>query len=875
MRIEYLLLENFALVKSGMGLDKIELDFSDCKNMITLIIGNNGTGKTGAILANIHPYAGLGHLESRNDTDIIIPGKRGHKLAIFKTEKHIYKIEHHYIWQGPNKSRKISSYCLKDNKELNPSGLVSKFNEIIEREFNIDINFLKLMRLGPNVKNFIGLSATERKGFISKLLENVDIYLQDQKTITEKSNLLRSALKVAMDKSNQLNIKDITLIEDSINQKSKLLEYHKKEKEETIKKFFTYKGSIDLSSIESYDESLLKYNHDLQELRNQISSLKKPMYTYLTINDKNPLSDFNDKLLQYDTVKSELVYEMATINTKIEKLNEDKFGLEKKLNEANSVSEMNELETYLNELKEKIFEYENTHKNPVTELTKGDLISDVDKLNMILFHLDQILTLPIYVLDYFKLIYHKYKNDINSMENYATDRERTVSVLLQQASTKISNEITTVLFTPSGCAEWKKCPYYDYWNQHDKKGHNKKETEYKQELDCLQGIHIIASSIYSIRRILSMRKNIKEYDISEKNVIETILHGDKSYFMDGKVIQTLLETIEERDEYNNNIKRRKEIENELQLKQALGNISITDVISGISNINAKISELQAKLFKITSDIDIVNGKISKIQDSINDYGVFIEYENKRMIIKHQMDNLYKVKENLDKVAGLADEFKKKEVIYNGKIERLTNLIQATEQEIYDLKTKISLYKNLQKEIKKIEENFDYNELIRDAVSSKSGIPKIHIVHYCKALKSIANSIISEIYGGELILRDFEITDSKFNIPYYTKGANVDDIIHASQAETSIVTLAISFAILMQFMPKYSIILLDEIDGPLSPQYKTKMLATLEGQLKALGSEQCFLITQSDQYLDYPVNLIITDKEHRNMIRSNHKVIFSR
>ena len=77
------------------------------------------------------------------------------------------------------------------------------------------------------------------------------------------------------------------------------------------------------------------------------------------------------------------------------------------------------------------------------------------------------------------------------------------------------------------------------------------------------------------------------------------------------------------------------------------------------------------------------------------------------------------------------------------------------------------------------------------------------------------------------------------------------------------------------MPKYSIVLLDEVDGPLSPQYKTKMLATLEGQLKSLGSEQCFLITQSDQYLDYPVNLIITDKEHKNVIRPNHQVIFSR
>ena len=75
MKITYLKLENFSMVKSGMGLDTLELDFTKGKNMITLIVGNNGTGKTGGILSNIHPYAGLGHLETRDDSDIIIPEK--------------------------------------------------------------------------------------------------------------------------------------------------------------------------------------------------------------------------------------------------------------------------------------------------------------------------------------------------------------------------------------------------------------------------------------------------------------------------------------------------------------------------------------------------------------------------------------------------------------------------------------------------------------------------------------------------------------------------------------------------------------------------------------------------------------------------------
>ena len=174
-----------------------------------------------------------------------------------------------------------------------------------------------------------------------------------------------------------------------------------------------------------------------------------------------------------------------------------------------------------------------------------------------------------------------------------------------------------------------------------------------------------------------------------------------------------------------------------------------------------------------------------------------------------------------------------------------------------------------------EKYFEYTELIRDAVSSKTGIPKIHIMFYCRALKDVANKIISEIYDGELILRDFEITDTKFNIPYYTKGVDVSDIRYASQAEASVATIAISFAILMQFMPKYNIMLLDEIDGPLYQTNKEKFFASIESELSSIGCEQVFMITQSKMYNNFPVNLIITDREYGSSVSENQNIIFQR
>ena len=57
--------------------------------------------------------------------------------------------------------------------------------------------------------------------------------------------------------------------------------------------------------------------------------------------------------------------------------------------------------------------------------------------------------------------------------------------------------------------------------------------------------------------------------------------------------------------------------------------------------------------------------------------------------------------------------------------------------------------------------------------------------------------------------------------------------------------------------------------------KEKLFAALEGQLKNMGCEQIFLITQSKLFNDYPVNIISTDSEYTNSIENKKNVIFAR
>ena len=465
MKITYLKLENFSMVKSGMGLDTLELDFTKGKNMITLIVGNNGTGKTGGILSNIHPYAGLGHLETRDDADIIIPGKNGHKIAIFKTKKHEYYIEHHYTWQGPKRSRKISSYIKKDGKELNPSGTVTGFNMFIETEFKIDPNFLKLLRLGPNVKNFISLSATERKSFISKLLASTEIYLKDQKVANEQVNYLATSLKIAVKKKEQLNVEDITLLQKEISDKEAKIKSLQQEKEEVIKDFSSYSATVNVEAITNNSSNIKNLSSEKRDIESSINNLTKPKYVHIKFNNQNPIERYSASIDKLNEERTKYAIDISKINIEISSIDNDISTLDSEYTKSLSERDINETKEYLKELKEKELSLskELQGKNEPS-ITKDELTKDLDKINLILFNLNEIISLPNSTLEYYYEIFNNFGTNLDKMKDYLNNRINKVAKELSKLDTGVNpNGGIRIMILPSECTCAKKCPYYNLY----------------------------------------------------------------------------------------------------------------------------------------------------------------------------------------------------------------------------------------------------------------------------------------------------------------------------------------------------------------------------------------------------------------------------
>ena len=138
-------------------------------------------------------------------------------------------------------------------------------------------------------------------------------------------------------------------------------------------------------------------------------------------------------------------------------------------------------------------------------------------------------------------------------------------------------------------------------------------------------------------------------------------------------------------------------------------------------------------------------------------------------------------------------------------------------------------------------------------------------------KEIINELIADVFEDDLEILDFNITESDFKIPYMVNGQYIDDIEYASQGQTSIISIALSFALVQQSIFDYNIMLLDEVDGPLHFSDREKFIGILFKQMAAIHSDQVFMISHSDGIFEgNPVNIIMTSDE--NVEPSNRQVI---
>lgn len=859
MKILKLILKNFSAVKNAMNCNEITLDFSESTNKICLLIGRNGSGKT-TLLSMMHPFADLGNLDIRNGNSLILEEKDGYKEIQIQKNSDLYVIKHFYSPHS-GKNHSVKSYITKNDVELNINGNVTSFKEYVKEELQIEPDYLKLIRLGSNVTSLIDLSSTERKNFMSKIMDEIGIFLEYYKTVNTKLRQLDEMISHTVDKINRLNIIDQKESVREIDDLKKTIEKLEVEYLYENNKLTLLKNTInEIEDHENLQSNLSqvtkKYNKMISiiDRKNQIESFDIDFYN-TKIKELERLLNINEN--EFGSNTALIQNSLQHLNTLTDQLRTYEIQLRK---ENESDKEFERMEDNLNHLRLKLREYEDNLGDftiPYTKREFEDFILFLKNTQQILRRTYEFGKLPIKRV--VELMKGK-KNVMNYINSHLIDLDDEKH---DKSSLFLSTIAARFMFGKEdiviNCKD--ECQAKTLFMQIQNLLRDSNVEDKNEDSSFYHDMEFVYNNLLSIIPRFAEYKDIIEVlpeDIKKEFIIDNIYDhiGNLEPIYDEKKMNELLSLVTEFDNY---IKLKEKYLLEEDTIKKFANLSNSLYIkTQIESLETLIEETRDKIFKL-KERNII------IQEENNEYNKSLEvYEEIKETIE-RFDEIKLLYEKYTKEFSLYKETK--ENIANTEIQitrlklNIDNSNGILQKKIVDL----SQYESLSKELNKMNKVYEEMTYTKEALSSKQGMPLHFIGNYLNNTEEITNELLDIAYDGKIFIDRFNITATEFSIPFYNKGVRLSDVKYASQGELSFLSIALSFALSSQALSKYNIMLLDEIDGALDSVNREKFIRILENQIDRINSEQNFLITHNAMFSSYPVDIIdLTFEQNRDL-----------
>lgn len=839
MRINELELENFNGVLCTMETTYIKLDLRTQKNKICLITGPNGKGKT-VLLSQLNPFATLGNLDVRDNLPLIIPGKKGKKHIVIQNNEYEYDITHFYT---PSKDTfSVKSYIKKNGEEMNPNGNVTMFKELVKQELDMEQDYMKLVRLGNNVTNLIDLKSTERKNFMSKILEELNVYLMYYKKVNADVLSMKTIISHLINKEKGLGITDISICEDTILNLQEKLSSLTEEMDKVKSKIGIVNHEI------SKVGDIHTISDDITEYRNKLKNVSG--VTRLSI------SEFRDTLTSSLMKESALSEQIRGLNERHDEistqLNNYLDELDKAKKEYDTLVSGRDIEgmlSIIDEMKADIKERKKYFK-PYGDITYKK--SDVEELILFLKEKQEILTTTYHfgqgpISDVVKLM-KKNKNVLEYVEKKIEALDKNSDIVGAR------NIMTTVLHkykdikVPCNCRD--ACTLNDIFNDLSEIA---KDNTVKIENE---------REYYSYMNMAYL--NIKNVILSfseKKELFERLPKGLVDDFVCEKILDKIskLEWIYDSEKINNELSFITDYENFLHIKGDLKEkeeelesmqkdsyfIHLTEQIKYLTK---SITDVSFKKNDICSDIQEKTKELDMITKSNEQASSILDTLEKKEEIEQKLKDAEEKMKNYDLYSKDLGIFQKRESELSFEI---TSTQRGLENEEYKRKEYLSIHK----ELSLFQEEYDKEILVKEALSTKEGIPLLFIDLYLSKAKNTVNDLLEQIYEGNIYIKKFDIRADRFDIPFVKNNRVIDDIRYASQGEQSFFSIALSFALAYQSMSTYNIMLLDELDSVLDEKNRSGFIAVIEKLIDMIGAEQIFIISHNNMFSMYPVDII--------------------
>ena len=868
MIIEEVSFLNFSRIYSGLGKTYLHINLSRLKNKIYLFIGENGSGKT-SIMRSLHPFAyNSGSGDETANADFIIEGKDGKKEIVISHNDHKYDIVHIYSRKKDGRIE-LKSFIKEDGAELNSSGTVKTFKEIILSKLGLDETFLSLLSLGNTVDGFVKYTSANRKKFAVQIFSQLSIYAKYYRTVSIKVRDTKSVLSNITSKLERYKSYDI---DD--------LELHKIELEKKLIGLKTDLNTIAVNIggalqiikdneefIQDYDQKRSKFDEVLREIdvtRGKIST-KKDLVVL-----ENHLGEItktvNDLRITISGIESSIKAEldlMESKNSSVDSMKETLSRMSKNIDLQELTELKSSLEKELSEILSK-----KLPKRP--SWSKEDLV----KINI---YLDELLGMCVDLVNevtdisVIPIVLKDYLANNNVDTKISRSLEELTYAYNQENVLRLSKDLldeVRIRKISSKCKTQENCPYMKFYQtvmsviDTDVEGIDQRLQAQLEDIHRTEDMLRAASIIKRLYKFISLNETYfklpTELFDNESFIIKYLESQsiyDASYL---SYIIEIEETYERKDMLEQKIADASEklvtLEHTTEVYNQMSK-EIEQLESSICDINSVIEKQRNDLDYNTAQLKEFENLSEEIQSQIKLLRILQCLRSEFNSIKSELSVME------SKMSGI-EQSRQQYNEYELKKSSTESSIRETEQQLRNTQLTIEAIKNLKSEQRELMEKYSKDKLILEAISPTKGIPIDFINYYIKGtLIDRVNELLDMVYHERLRLIKSKTTidEEEFTIPYLKRNTTVSDISRASDGEKAIISLAFSLALLHITAGPYNILLLDEMDTTLDMESRAKYIELLEQFTKTIKSEQLFLISHNSMFDVYPVNILMTSK----------------
>lgn len=873
MKYKYIKAGGYIGFYANMGLHEINIDLTKCKHNIVVIKGKNGEGKS-TLLNLIHPLP--------DDNSSFIPNMEAYKeLGLIDGDvEYVILIKHALKANGKRDTTKayISKIDATGHKEeLNPNGNVSSYKEIISSIFNLDLNFLQLSKIGSEDRGIVDKTPYERKKFINSIIQDIEVYNNMYKNLSKKSSIFKSMINnitSKLDSIGDVNQLQMTLVslEDRINKLSG-------QKDDCISNIASNKSKIELldpdGSIQSnYNEiydNIMSINNQLKD----VQSIIEKKITRCQIN-KDELTETHVKINKLLTeTDASIRIEESKVNTMLQTREDKSKALQNKTAKLESLkmeTNYDNLKSVIKNIKIELEQYSEILSkigfDNIDNISKDEFILGLNTLKEIkdtisILKMNKPFDIIVKSIEYIKHDNYPSVEDLNNKIDCIKESISTTKLEYQKYST-LAEIAEKLSLRPSGCnidscnfikdaldAD-KQCPkeqlesINNILKSHDIELSNTiAERDEAEEITyCINYLKTIIRSIQNNASIINKLPIDMNIFSTKEFILDAIENGYKF-----DEIDTLYEYIQYAniiEDYKSKTTQLQTLENDLKIYQAKNTI-IEEIIDDIDDLTNQLNDVEDEINEINKRI-VINKQLSlECKSKIMDIEDILQYTAKEKELLNNKSNYIAryndIKNNMVNIQQYQNNIALLEKNLDVVNREMTPLLNDRDT----LKHSISLSIEYTEEMKQYNSKFNTVETLKKYTSpTKKGIQILFIKIYMDKMVTLCNQLLQLLFDGEYVLKRPEVNESEFRLPCMGSRITCDDISSMSNSQKAMISMIISFVLLLQSSTRYNILRLDEIDYALDTVGRLNFVNLVDEIMRMLNVEQNFIITHNDE-----------------------------